>query len=369
MKVLHLLDSLNRGGAEMLALDVCRNAFEHDLDLTLAALGGGDLEADFAGDAPHFVCLQRRLPIDPSVIWKLRGVIKKQKIEIIHAHQAVEGLHAYFAALGTGAKLVLSFHGYIADAKNRRALKFLLKRTAANIAVSREFLIWLGEREKLDISRNFHVIYNGVDAKRLAPSGADLRAKLGLPPDAMVVGMVGNFYVDPRKDQMTLCRALPALFAKIPNSYCLIVGAIEDGAETKFAESVRFCKDNGILDRVKFLGKRADVPDILHALDIFVLSSLHESFGIAAVEAMLAGVPCVLANIAPFLEISQNGELAEIFETQNAEMLTEKLLHLAAGKTARQDLAVRAKQFAVANFSIEAHLQKLKTLYERLVLR
>ena len=64
MKVMHILDSLNRGGAEMLALDVCRNARAHNLDLTFMVMGGGDLEADFRGSGAVFHRLQRRLPVD-----------------------------------------------------------------------------------------------------------------------------------------------------------------------------------------------------------------------------------------------------------------------------------------------------------------
>ena len=72
--------------------------------------------------------------------------------------------------------------------------------------------------------------------------------------------MIANFYRDPRKDQMTICRALPKVFAEIENAHCVFVGKTEPGAEEKFNDCVRFCRENNIADRVHFLGGRTDIP-------------------------------------------------------------------------------------------------------------
>jgi glycosyltransferase involved in cell wall biosynthesis len=365
MKILHILDSLGRGGAEILVLDLCRNAKKNGLDLSFAATGGGALEEDFKSSGAPFFRLQRRLPLDLAVVLKLRKIIKSQKIDIVHAHQAVEALHAYLALRGTNAKLVLTFHGYIPDAKNRRALKFLIPRTAANIAVSREFLKWLRERENFDTTRRFHVVYNGVDEKRLAASGKDFRAEIGLPKGALLFGMIGNFYAAPRKDQLTVCRALPEFFRRARHAHFVFVGGAE--ANSDFEKCVAFCRANEIADRVHFTGARGDVADILHALDAFVLSTRHESFGIAAVEAMLVKVPAVLSGIEPLLEVSHGGEFAEIFETGDSADLTEKLGRLAENAELRSDLASRAYRYAKENFSIEPHIENLRKLYESII--
>lgn len=366
MKVLHILDSLKRGGAETLELDICRNARANDLDLILALTNDGELSDDFKNSGVDFIELKRRLPIDLNVVVRLRRIIKSRKIQIVHANQAVEGIHAYLASFGTNAKPVLSFHGFVPDKKNRQILKFLIPRTAKNIAVSRELLSWLAT-ENFDVSRNFTVLYNGVDERRLKPANENLRRDLKIPDDGFLIGMIGNFYVQPRKDQMTLCRALPGFFKSFPNAHCLIVGGFENGAETKFAEAVKFCKQNNIFDKTHFLGARRDVPDILAALDVFALSTLHEGLPIAVIEAMLARVPCVLSDIAPNLEISKDGEFAEIFQTQNFNDLSEKLSLLAAGEIRRIELSRNAYNFAKKEFSIEAHISKLNLLYQSLL--
>ncbi|MGI8469533.1 MAG: glycosyltransferase [Pyrinomonadaceae bacterium] len=364
MRVLHFLDSTNRGGAETIALDVCRNA---RMDLTFVTARGGALEEDFRNSGADFIKLKRRLPIDFLLVRNLRKIIEERKIEIVQGYQAVEGIHLYLATLGLRVKKVLSFQGgTFYDWKNKNALNFLIPRMNANIVVSKGLKKWHAQVDEFD-TKNFTVIYNGADEKRLKPSGKNLKKELGLDESVLLVGMIGNFYREPRKDQLTICKSLRGVFAEIENAHCVFAGRIEAGAEEKFAACVRFCKENNIADRVHFLGARTDVPDILDALDLFIFSSFHEGLPVAVAEAMLAKVPMIVSNIEPLLEASSNGKYAEVFEVQNAGELAEKTLKLLKNDSVRKDLANRAYKFAVGNFSIEAHLQELKKLYEKIL--
>jgi glycosyltransferase involved in cell wall biosynthesis len=367
LKVLHILDSMGRGGAEMQALDVCRNARKHELDLTFAATGGGALEEDFRASGVEFIRLKRRLPLDFRVVLQLRKIIKQRKIQIVQGYQAVEGLHLYFASIGLPVKRVLSFQGFIYDSKNRRTLKFLIPQMHANVVVSRGLQNWLEETDKLDVRQNFHVVYNGADRRRIVSDHKVLREELKLKDEDLLFGMIANFYRDARKDQMTICRALPKVFAEFKNAHCIFAGKIESGAEEKYAACVRFCEENDIADRVHFLGGRSDVPDILASLDLFVFSSLQEGLPVAVTEAMLAKVPMIVSDIEPLLEASSDGQYAEVFQTQNDSELSDKILKLLKDKNGREDLANRAFDFATENFSIEAHLRELKKLYESLL--
>jgi glycosyltransferase involved in cell wall biosynthesis len=375
MRVLHLLDSLNRGGAETLALDVCRNARAGGLDLTFAATGGGELEDDFRRSGAHFVRLSRRAPLDPKLIGQLRRLITERAVEVVHCHQAVEALHAYLATRGVGGggggrrvKRVLSFHLCAADAKNRVALKFLAPRMDANVAVSRELLACLDTEGGFATAKNFHVIYNGVDVARLgrATNGAsDLRCELKLAEGDLLLGMVGNFYADARKDQLTVCRALPAVFRRVPDAHFAFAGGhAGEGATRIYQECVDYCRRQGIADRVHFLGKRADVAGVLGALDIFVFSSRRDSFGVAVVEAMLAGVPAVVSDIGALLEVTNGGEYASVFRTGDADDLARRLSELAADRARRVRLAEAARRWAAAEFGIETHVANLLKLYK-----
>ncbi|HKP73036.1 MAG TPA: glycosyltransferase, partial [Pyrinomonadaceae bacterium] len=336
---MHLLDSLNRGGAETLALDLCRNARATGLDLTFVATGGGELEDDFRNSGVDYVRLERRAPLDLKLVRRLREVIKERRVAVVHAHQAVEALHAYLATRGAAVKRVLSFHLCAADAKNRLALKRLAPRMDANVAVSRDLLKCLETEGGFATGKNFHVVYNGVDERRLRTSGGSLRAELGLSQSDLLLGMVGNFYADARKDQLTVCRALPAVFRHAPHAHFVFAGGHDESAPQTYHACVNYCREQGIGERVHFLGKRADVPDVLAALDVFVFSSRKDTFGVAVVEAMLKGVPSVVSDIGALLEVSNGGEHASVFRTGDADDLERQLVGLIDDPARRASLA------------------------------
>lgn len=366
MKVLHLLDTLNRGGVQTLVLDVCRNARANNLDLTFVATGGGDLEEDFRLSGAEFIRLQRGNAFDLKLIARLRKIIKEQDIQIIHAHQAVEALHAYFATVGTDVKPVLSFHLCEMDGKNRAALKFLIPRLSANVACSHDILNCLAAKSGFDTTKNFRVVYNGVDAKELRAARGRLRAELSLAEKDMLLGMVGNFYPGIRKDQMTVCKALPALFRQVPDAHFVFAGARYEAAPHVYDECVDYCREQGIGNRVHFLGCRSDVPNVLHSLDIFVLSSLWEGLPLACIEAMMIGLPTVVSDIGSLLEVSGGGVCASVFRTKDADDLTHKLLALIKDPTRRAELGAQAQAWATREFSIETHIRNLTKLYGEL---
>src|SRR5688572_6928090 len=113
MRVLQYLDSLSRGGAEMQALDVCRNGASVGLEITAVAAGGGALEDEFADSGVEYIRLQRKMPVDLYLATQIRKIVKERSIQIVHGYQAVDGVHLYMAAHGLkGVKRVLSFQGF-----------------------------------------------------------------------------------------------------------------------------------------------------------------------------------------------------------------------------------------------------------------
>lgn len=368
MRVLHYLDTLGRGGAEMQALDVARNASEFGLELTVAAGGGGSLEEEFRRSGAELIRFHRRFPVDPILVFQLRSFIKERKIEIVHGYQPVDGIHLYLATRGLkGVRTVLSFQGFIQDRKNRAAAKFLIPRMDANVAVSNGLQNWLSEKDGLDTLKKFTVIYNGADPERLIPKGNSIRAELGLDPAAPLVGMIANFYRDRRKDHLTVVRAMAAVLRSHTNAQCLFAGGVEPGAEDKLNACIELCCELKISDNVHFLGSRSDIPDILSELDIAVLSSFYEGLPVAMTEAMLAGAAMIVSDIEPHLEASQNGRYAEVFPTGDHEALAAKLSELLADADSRKALAERARAYAFENLSIYSHLRELLKLYGSLL--
>jgi glycosyltransferase involved in cell wall biosynthesis len=360
MRVLYLLDSLNRGGAEMMALDVCRNARRNGLDLTLVTMGGGELENDFFASGVDYVRLRRRFPVDFGLVNELRKVIIARRISVVHCHQAVEALHAYLATRLTSTRIVLTLHGFIGNFRDRLALRFILPRMNATIAVSHESLKRFKSEER--INAKFHVIHNGVDPLRLLPSGKSLKTELGLGEDQLLVGTTANFRFAV-KNQLTICRALPEFFSRVQDVHFVFVGQRSPSAPRLYDDCVEFCDHKSIGGRVHFLGGRDDTPDLLSSFDIFVLSSLHEGFPIAAIEAMMMGVPTVLSDIGPMMEVSDSGACAATFRRGDPDDLARQLTRLIHNPILRAQLSLKAKTWSLANFTIETHIGNLVKLY------
>jgi len=180
--------------------------------------------------------------------------------------------------------------------------------------------------------------------------------------------MVGNFKPVAQKDQLTVCKALPQLFVRIPRSRFVFVGARSEAAPQLFDDCIKLCREQNIADRVHFLGKRADIPGVLSSLDLFVLSSLREGAPISVIEAMMAGVPAVLSDIPALREISDDGKYALLFQTGDKDDLAAKLINLANDSPERSRLSSIAKQWALEQFGIETHIANLKKLYASLTL-
>jgi glycosyltransferase involved in cell wall biosynthesis len=368
MRLLYILDTVNRGGAEMQALDVARNAARFGVEATVVACGSGALETDFRESGVEFIKLTRKLPVDIYLASQVRKIIRERDIQIAHGYQAVDGLHMYLATRGlANVRRVLSFQGFIADRRNRVASKFLIPRMDANVVASRGLQKWLAATDGLNTNNKFTVIYNGADPERLRPSGKSIKGELGLSSETRLLGMIAGFYRDPRKDQLTVCKALPFVFEKFPNTHFVFAGGVEDGAEEKFADCFNYCVDKGIDDRVHFLGVRADVPDILADLDVFVFSSLQEGLPVAVSEAMLAGVPMIVSDIDPLLEATAGGKYARVFHMGDERGLGETIGELLSDNEGRRELAAAAKIFAWENFSIDSHMRELVKLYGRLL--
>jgi glycosyltransferase involved in cell wall biosynthesis len=367
IKVLHILDSLNRGGGETMMLDVCRNAKACGLDLTFVATGGGDLEDDFRKSGVEFIRLQRKWPVDLPLALQLRQIINERKILVVHGHQPVEALHLYLATRKSKTRRVLSLHGACPGAKNDLALRFVIHRTDANVVVSHDLLKRLKEKQTFHISKHFFVIRNGIDSSRLQARGRKLRDELGLADGEKLLGMVANFQPVAQKDQLTVCKALPQLLAMVPRCRFVFVGARSEAAPQLFDDCVELCREQNIADRVHFLGKRTDIPNVLSSLDVFVLSSLREGAPISVIEAMMAGVPALLSDIPALREISDEGKYAVLFQTGDRNDLAAKLISLANDPAERSRLASRARQWALEQFGIKRHIEDLLRLYSSLV--
>lgn len=364
MKVFHLLDSLNRGGAETLVLDICRNYDSSDISVGLITTGSGDILRDFEDTGIDIFRLKRKYPVDFSLIKKIRKLIISENIDVLHSHQAVDGLHAYLATRDSNTKTILSFHGYFKNFKNDCVLNYLIKRVSANITVSNSFIQRLKSESNLKVNNKFHVIYNGIDTNKLTCERANLKDELNIPNDGILFGMIGNFVNDGR-DQLTVCKAFKSLCENIENVYFVFVGKKSPKYPQYYDIPYNYCKKNNLLDKIFFIGQRSDINNILNSLNGFIYASNSDSFGIAVVEAMMAGIPVIINDLPPLLEITSNGKYAKVFKSKDSNDLTTKMIELIEEIKSKKIETKLSQLWAKENFSIENHISSLIELYKK----
>ncbi len=166
---------------------------------------------------------------------------------------------------------------------------------------------------------------------------------------------------------MTVCKALPSLLKEYQNLHFFFIGAKDKKSPQYFDDCYNFCKNHGLLERTHFMGSRKDVYDLLKELDVFVYSSNHDSFGISVIEAMLSGIPTIVNDLPPLLEITHNGLYAEIFKSGSPENLKIAIEKLTDNILLRNQLSFEANNWARKNFTIEAHIKSLKNIYSRIL--
>lgn len=369
MKIAYLLGSLNRGGTETLLLDVFRNAAVAPFPFMGVHRKGGAYRDDFYATSSEFVqCRPVRHNLIAYLI-RLRKVLQSQQITIVHAQQYIDALYAKLATMGTGIKVVETFHGF--DFGSSRLQKMLIQLSIrwsdAVCFVSHTQREYYRQHYAFGKADKTHVVYNGIDFSKLdntaEPSPA-LPTKIDPASRGMKLAMVGNFVRG--RAQSSLCQFLLRLAQEqVPFDF-YFVGKRDDNEPWRYDDCVRFCEAHNLQDHVHFLGSRNDVPQILHRLDAFVYATDHDTFGIAVVEAMAAGVPVLVNDHEVMKEVTHNGEWATLYRTGDTEDLWQHFSLMTQDPAGAKRKAEANAQIVRQQYSIAHHLQQLYDVYKTL---
>ncbi|OIP81660.1 MAG: hypothetical protein AUK44_09610 [Porphyromonadaceae bacterium CG2_30_38_12] len=375
MKIAYLLGSLNRGGTETLLLDVFRNAASNNLDAIGIYRKTGVCEQEFQSSGVDMFKLAPTKNIFGYLL-KLRTLILKNGVQLVHAQQPIDALFAYFAILGTGVKILLTLHGfdYNEGRIGKLILQFILKRTQLNIYVSTYQKEYYTKKYKLN-TKNQKVVYNGISFDKLGieynatwsatssrtPYSNNLRSELQLPSETLLLGTVGNFNLV--RDQLTICKFLKLLADGGVDFHFVFVGKRIEALAERYDKCVEFCSVSGISEKVSFLGVRHDVPHILNALDAFIYSTDYDTFGIAVVEAMSCRLPIFVNDWDVMNEITENGKLATLYKSKDEQDLFHQFSLFLQHKQAYYQKANKAANKVHQKFSIENHIAKLQSVY------
>jgi glycosyltransferase involved in cell wall biosynthesis len=137
------------------------------------------------------------------------------------------------------------------------------------------------------------------------------------------------------------------------------VGKRDDNESWRFDQCVEFCKANNLEDNVTFLGSRDDVPQLLSQADLFVYASDHDTFGIAVIEAIAAGVPVMVNDWPVMNEITLNGKLATIYKTKSEESFYKCFSDFIENRGKYIEKAKIASEKVKELYSIDNHINEL----------
>ncbi|MGO3360595.1 MAG: glycosyltransferase family 4 protein [Leuconostoc mesenteroides] len=296
-----------------------------------------------------------RSPIDKSNLVSyrnLRLLMKKERFDVLDCHNAVIGVFARIAAHFCRIPYVIyTAHGFIFYRGGSVLKSMVFKPIEAFLAKWTNLLITINE-EDFAQSRRFHVngksLYVpgiGIDTEKISKiseNGVSIRRELGISNSAIIYLNVGELI--PRKNQEALIRAFSMI--KNTDSYLLICGI---GAERD--KYLSLIEELHLSDRVKLLGYRSDVPEIMHAVDCFVFPSIQEGLPVSLMEAMASGLPCIVSNIRGNSDLIQQGKGGWLVDPNNLNELSTSMERLASADRLRmQQINLQnIKEFDIQN--------------------
>jgi glycosyltransferase involved in cell wall biosynthesis len=357
LRVMQVVWSLVAGGSEMYAYTVAANLNANKYKSLICAIDkGGALEPEIKGQAIPYFVMHRRAGLDFGLMWRMVRLFKANRVGVVHTHHFNQLLYSVLAAKLTGARIIHMEHSieYLKSKKIRRALKFLSLFCDKVIAIGNDGAEFLRKRVKIP-EHKLGIIRAGVDPGVYSQTKRQARAALKLGETAKVAVIVARLF--PEKNHLMLLEAFAEVARRIDKAQLLIVG---DGTERQAIENR--IKQLNLENAVQLLGVRRDVPRLLAAADLFVLSSDREGLPIAVLEALAAGKPVVATAVGDLPAVVQDGETGRIVPPKNSSAFSEAMVEILTDLELSLKMEKNAKRAAEA-YSLQAMLKKFDRLY------
>jgi sugar transferase (PEP-CTERM/EpsH1 system associated) len=368
IRILHVVDGLGKGGLENGLVNLITRLDSHRFEHIVCAmrrLGPNAERVEAAG--ARVVCLAGQTGVRFQIGTLIRK-IREVRPDLVHSRNWA-GIEAVLAGKWMGVRgVVHSEHGLEADtAKSepwrRNCFRRLAFEAADRVLSVSNQLRDLHARRTGFPARRIAVIHNGVDSDRFRPDPslrASVRAELGIAENQYCIGCVGN--LTPVKDYPTVLKAAGRLDKVYKDWRMLVIG---EGAERRHLEEFVHAHPEW-RDRVTFLGLSHRVPELLAAMDVYVLSSLIEGISNSLLEAMASGLPAVATSVGGNPEVVVNGESGLLFPAGDFNQLAEHLLLLRQQPELRARLSQQGRRRVREEFSIDSMVRSYQEMYEGL---
>lgn len=377
MRVLFVIDTLGAGGAE------------RSLQEMMPLLEG-------QGVQPVIACFHRRQDGVEHLVFghhdvrvlsgrsrfqqvrALRRIIRDERIDLVHTSLFEADVFGRTATAGTGVAVVTSLVNMpyepsrLVHDRNVDPLKLSMVRwlEAATGALFADHFHAITHAVKDAAVRYFRiapsritVVYRGRDDKRLGRRDPERRSKmrrlLGVADDTPVILNVGR--QEFQKGQRFLIEAFHHVLEKRPHAVLLIAG--RRGNATKDLEAA--AAEPSLHGRVRFLGHRYDIPDLMAAADVFALPSLWEGLGGVLIEAMALELPIVASDIESIREATENGNVAALVKPQDPIALAEAICRLMGDGKALGQLTRNGRRLYESRYTLEQSVQGMLAIFKR----
>ncbi len=305
-----------------------------------------------------------RSDFDPICIFRLAVFMFQNKIDVVLTNMDKELRNGGVAARLAGVPAIIPRRGIDYPLKNRWRYRFaynaLATRVLANSQATKKALLknapWLEEQR-------IEVIYNGIDLSAfVSATSSSFRETRQIPAHAPVLGFVGQ--LDERKGIGVLLSAFELIRARLPDAYLVLGG---EGPLREMIESE--AREKGWGERVVLTGFVEDVAAIMHAIDVLLLPSYWEGFGIVLIEAMACGRPVITTDISSMPEIVEEGRTGFLIPPGESSALAERAVLLLQDEALRARMGQAARQRVAEHFSHDRMIEKLESLFVREVKR
>lgn len=363
VNILHVVWSLEVAGAEKLAYDMVRALPADRYRAIVCSVNKGGLLADRLRNEGVTVYHREKADgLDWGAVGWLREIIRREQVEVIHAHQYSPMVYAVLAACAVRrVRVIFTEHGrnYPEQYRWKRALlnPLLARGIDQIVAISASTRSSMIAYDRLPAER-IRVVHNGVDLQ-CARGSADVSAKrleLGIPEGWAVVGSATRF--EPVKNLPLLLHAFRTVLLDRPHTCLLLAGG--GSLEQELRDLSRSL---GMETRVRFIGLRHDLPDIYRLMDVFVLSSHTEGVSIALLEAMANGVPAVVTAVGGNPEVVRHGETGFLVPAGDDGVMAERLLQLLENKRMSEEMGRSGRLRVEECFSFDRMMAEYLEIY------
>jgi lipopolysaccharide heptosyltransferase II len=355
MNILQVLPELNVGGVETGTLDLAKYLSKGGHKAVIVSAGGSMVKEAESQGAIHYQLSVHKKSIFAmiSTIPKLIAIIRKEKIDIVHARSRVPAWIAYFAALRTHTVFITTCHGYY----KKRAFSPVMSWGKRVIVLSKV----IGRHMIEDFATPHERI-------RLIPRSVDLEKFRYISPDEkrrneFNVGIIGR--LSPIKGHLHFIKAMAKVARAVPQLKIWIVG---DAPESKAAykEQVQvLVKRLGLGHNTEFLGVQRDIPGILVHLDLLVLATTtHEAFGRVIIEAQAAGVPVVATQVGGVIDIIEDGKTGLLVPPADPASMALATLRIFNDLQLARALAENAYQRVKEKYNVELMVSSTLGVYQ-----